>query len=171
MSLYSCEVGGLKREITLEDKDLCLSVSAEEKRAKVALAFFCKNSPENLDELIELSKMLARSNRGGLIAMLRQSNLPDEVLKRKAYQKDEFISGTEGLFSSSLEVKDGHLIYHMEPAAVACCGELHIDFGVVTKNRTKVLARMVEGFETDYLIPFIYTIKHKYIDEMEWEEE
>lgn len=71
-----------------------------------------------------------------------------------------------------LEVKEGRLIYAIEMCSVGCYGEAKFDLGLAQRGRVTKISRMIEGFD-DYLMTFVYSVKHHYIDNMEvepWEE-
>lgn len=161
--------GGLRREVFGEEGKLYMSVVGKGEKADIDFLFeFGPDNKEDAQELWSLKDWLAKSNRGGLLALLRYAAEPDETRQRNDVLEDGLVGGMEGNFSSQLEVKEGRLIYTIEMLSVGCFGEAKFDLGKAYRGRVSKISRMVEGFE-DYLMSFVYTVKHHYIDNAEWE--
>ena len=158
--------GGLRREVYGEDGRLYLSVTGKGEKADVGFLFeFGPDNEKDAKELWGQTDWLAKNNRGGLMALLRYAAEPDEQRLRSDCAEDGEWSGVEGSFRSSLEVREQRMIYTLEMLAVGCCGEAKFDLGLAHKGRLSKLRKLIEGFE-DYLMCFVYTVKHHYIDSM-----
>lgn len=154
-TFFSC-VDRPQRRIYSEGSTLYLTVKEQQNKACIDFKFkFGDASKENARELQHLLDLLTKNNRGGLFALLKYSNEPDQILCKKSPVSDRFISGFSGYFNSQLEVADGCVIYHIDLNSPYCKGFAHFDLGVAMKNRIRVLNTMIEGFEMDYLSVFI----------------
>ncbi len=161
--------GGLRREVFSENGKLYMAVEGKGGKADIDFLFeFGPDYREDAKELWGLKDWLAKNNRGGLMALLRYAAEPDETRQRNDVLEDGLVGGMEGNFSSQLEVRDGRLVYTIEMLSVGCFGEAKFDLGKAYRGRVSKISRMVAGFE-DYLMSFVYTVKHHNIDNAEWE--
>lgn len=144
-----------QRKIYSEGSTLYLAVKEQQNKACIDFKFrFGDATKENARELQHLLDLLTKNNRGGLFALLKYSNEPDQLCKKSAVS-DRFISGFSGYFNSQLEVIDERVIYHIDLNSPYCKGFAHFDLGVAMKNKIRFLNTMIEGFEMDYLSVFI----------------
>lgn len=158
---------GIKKEVFSEKKHLYLSAFGKGSKAEVDFLFeYGPDNAQDAKELWALSDYLTKNSRGGLVALLRYSEEADEERKRNDIVEDGLVGGTEGNFSSTLEVKGNRLLYSIEMCSAGCMGSAQFDLGLAYRGRVTKISKMVAGFE-DYLISFVYVVKHHYIDYMD----
>lgn len=152
--------------INRKEKRLCLMLDGYTDKANISFGFdWGLMKQGDVRKLWRLSDYLTKNSRGGVIALLKYSAEPEESRKRKDICPDEVFAGTTGNFCSELKVEKGTLLYEVELCCVGCCGKAEFNFGIAYKGKTSKIQRIVTEFE-DYLMGFVYTVKHHYIDNM-----
>ena len=157
------QTGALRKRLVAEDGLLLTEYLADTGRAKAALSFIIdRDTPETrAGAMARPIRGLSAGARSGLAALLRRSAEPDEP---GAVAADGEVGGMVGNCDTLLTVDGGRLVYTVEPRCAGCGGSARLDLGAATEGRVKKMRQACERFQDQWLEPYVWAVKHEYID-------
>ena len=157
------QTGALRKRLIAADGLLLTEYLADTDRARVALNFIIdRDTPETrAGAMARPIRGLSAGARSGLAALLRRSAESDEPGDVAA---DREVGGMFGNCDAVLVVDRGRLVYTVEPRCAGCGGSARLDLGAATEGRVKKMRQACERFQDQWLEPYVWAVKHEYID-------
>lgn len=155
-----------ERKIGLEDnKYMCMECKGKSANWNIDCSFNAgvKETEDDWDAFEDYSNSLCKR-------LNNLCKLADEPVDMKGdIFPDDKLSFLAGNVYAECRVEKGNLIFEIDFRSIGGDGEVSFNFGCATEERVKKINRLVSRMY-DFLVPFMYFVKHHLIDTAEWDD-